>query len=943
MRVIVTADLHLDPFGVFARLGDRSLRVLRCLGDMFAYAVANEIQEVWILGDVFHARRRVPVRELNELTRMLDWARESGIRVTVVAGNHDYVTNAGDESVVAALTPHVHRVVWEGPERVALGDGVQVVFLPWRTSPGDLDRTAKDRAAHRLIAAGHVALEGAVVACGEYQPPCGVAPGRFEGYTFGVFGHYHKPQTVDSPCPEGMHYVGGLCQHDFGDANSARGFVLLDLATGEREMVPSRGPQFVSIAKGATPSAEDVDGNYLRLEGIAPADEDATRRALMAGGAEGVWFQREVVVEDIRRLPVDPSQGIKALMTAYVDHCLGAKDAPALDRDRLLATGGQILEGAETEHPEVKEAGRSGLRVLRVHMQDFLSHQTSAVRLDQPGITVVTGEVDGAMASSNGAGKSALVEALVWGLYGRTVRGATGDEVVRQGAGPAVVAVDLIDAEGKRWTVTRTQDGKSNPLQVREGAQAIACGDKRATQAWIETHLVGMDYDLFARCTLLGQDSPLLLAATDAVRKAALETLAGTEDYPAYRRVATERCKAAGAVAASREQMAVECRGAVCAILDNRLEVGDGPNAPREARVAVEAMVRTKEAQVAPMADLQAQRDALQGDLEGGEQRQVDQAREDLDRRMADASTRLQVAEGALVRARANVKNLQNACPTCKRPYDTASLEASRTTLDLEVNRCAEAVQKHRAALEQLQAAMATMGPERMETSEAELRAQVAELDAQLGQLVWVREDARALRGVIARLDAWEKAQLEALDAREVERYEAFWKEAWGPAGLQSFVLDTLAMHLTAAAQVYVDALTDGELVVRVHTQRTLKEGSLKEDFHVTATDRVGIDHYNQHSAGERQRVDLALAFAIQDLARTRAGCGVQLLILDEACTNIDAVGEGRSHTLLRQRAATMPIVCITHKPWMQEMGDHLVHVVKRGGISSLAGGDASI
>ena len=47
--------------------------------------------------------------------------------------------------------------------------------------------------------------------------------------------------------------------------------------------------------------------------------------------------------------------------------------------------------------------------------------------------------------SSNGAGKSSLMEALCWVLWGKTARGIAGDDVIRTGAKRAEVCVTLLD------------------------------------------------------------------------------------------------------------------------------------------------------------------------------------------------------------------------------------------------------------------------------------------------------------------------------------------------------------------------------------------------------------------------------------------------------------------------------------------------------------------
>ncbi len=58
---------------------------------------------------------------------------------------------------------------------------------------------------------------------------------------------------------------------------------------------------------------------------------------------------------------------------------------------------------------------------------------------------------------SNGSGKSTIFEAIYWVLYGRTIRGYTGDEVTHNGSGFCGVCVDFRDESGQPLCVTRSR------------------------------------------------------------------------------------------------------------------------------------------------------------------------------------------------------------------------------------------------------------------------------------------------------------------------------------------------------------------------------------------------------------------------------------------------------------------------------------------------------
>lgn len=342
MKVGLIADIHLNPYGIFASLGERSARVAHALLDALVYCRQHFVDEVWVLGDLFHNRTRIPVREFNLVRRAFEWAESQGIKVTLVAGNHDYVTTEGDESVLDALTSVVYRVVWKEPLWVHydgkndLGD-VDVLFAPWGKVTND-HMFVPDKRINKLVLAGHMAIQGATAACGEFVPKVGVDPTVLDDFALVVLGHYHKRQQVTPT----IHYIGSLLQHDFGDAGSQRGLTILDTITLDMEFVESTAPKFIVLPADQGINQDVVSGCYVRLDGVDAASEERTKQMLSNFGALDVTFRRPTVVEDTRRLAIDAATPLRDVMRAYVDAKKGN-----LDLDRLMTVGEGILQETE--------------------------------------------------------------------------------------------------------------------------------------------------------------------------------------------------------------------------------------------------------------------------------------------------------------------------------------------------------------------------------------------------------------------------------------------------------------------------------------------------------------------------------------------------------------------------------------------------------------------
>ena len=93
-----------------------------------------------------------------------------------------------------------------------------------------------------------------------------------------------------------------------------------------------------------------------------------------------------------------------------------------------------------------------------VHIENFLSFKLADINLNQPGYTSVIGinnnTVDGA--ASNGAGKTAIFEAINWCLCGETIRGTKDVKNCYTNDG-ALVELNFL-ADDKSFKLIRTKE-----------------------------------------------------------------------------------------------------------------------------------------------------------------------------------------------------------------------------------------------------------------------------------------------------------------------------------------------------------------------------------------------------------------------------------------------------------------------------------------------------
>jgi DNA repair exonuclease SbcCD ATPase subunit len=169
----------------------------------------------------------------------------------------------------------------------------------------------------------------------------------------------------------------------------------------------------------------------------------------------------------------------------------------------------------------------------KLEITNFLSWgDKQTVPLYKQGIVRVEGiNKDEPSADSNMAGKSSIVEALLWCLYARTIRNVRHDAVVNRHA-KNNCCVSLHFRHGDvHYVVSRYRKHKlhRNRLLLFRGSTPLSYRHGDDTQAKLES-ILGCDYEAFAHTTIFGGPRPFALL-TDAEQKKVLESFLHFEKF----------------------------------------------------------------------------------------------------------------------------------------------------------------------------------------------------------------------------------------------------------------------------------------------------------------------------------------------------------------------------------------------------------------------------
>jgi len=131
--------------------------------------------------------------------------------------------------------------------------------------------------------------------------------------------------------------------------------------------------------------------------------------------------------------------------------------------------------------------------ITSVKLHNFLSHKDTELSFDN-GVTVFIGE--------NGAGKSSIIEAITFALFGKTRRGAI-EDVIRDGETQAVTQI-YFEVNGKKYQAIKKIHGSTSPQELLDdNSLPIAKGKEKVSEEIKK--IIGLDYDTLGIASIVPQ------------------------------------------------------------------------------------------------------------------------------------------------------------------------------------------------------------------------------------------------------------------------------------------------------------------------------------------------------------------------------------------------------------------------------------------------------
>jgi DNA repair exonuclease SbcCD ATPase subunit len=162
--------------------------------------------------------------------------------------------------------------------------------------------------------------------------------------------------------------------------------------------------------------------------------------------------------------------------------------------------------------------------------------------------------------------------------------------------------------------------------------------------------------------------------------------------------------------------------------------------------------------------------------------------------------------------------------------------------------------------------------------------------------------------------------------------------KVFGPAGVRAHVLDTVTPYLNDRTRDYLGALADGNIHATWATLTKTAKGELKEKFNIEVVNDKGAENFAGLSGGEKRKVRLATAMALQDMVASRATKPINIFIADEVDHALDESGLERLMGVLERKARERGTVLVISHNSLSDWISEVITVTKTAGIATVSG-----
>lgn len=525
------------------------------------------------------------------------------------------------------------------------------------------------------------------------------------------------------------------------------------------------------------------------------------------------------------------------------------------------------------------------MRITKIELSGVAAHIDTVLALPETGVVLVTGD--------NGSGKSTLIETVPLTMWGKTLRGANLWRDQRLTGSSSIEYNDILYTRcgptGPRcklsWT---TADGTPTKYDTTKDAQIALARELGTMDQWRRS------------CVLSSSDASNFTSVPDAERKRLIESIVGADRLEAGYKEAREDLRT----------------------LERRLDAVKSNM--RVSQVRAEAALKRIEdlaSSSAVIEPVKAPDSAARQGLDDAA-RQVQGEIDSYNGNINDAKSASYTAKASLAVATKAVERLGvGDCPTCQQPIPDdmkASAQESVTSAEYELTKAELDVERMLAGL--------SLELEGLSLERKALQNRIRELDSnEMHYAMYKRNkqnqgDLESRSAEAGKDLALVNMELATLKAELTSVSQAFFVQkaatkTLSTKGVRAPLVGRVLSAIEASANSWLAKICHGDLRLSLKPTSLKADGkSLKDSVALSISTKTSeFRGYANASGGERRRIDIAIMFALAEVAESASGRTNSTLFCDEIFDALDAHGIDAVCAALRELALTRCVVVISH------------------------------
>lgn len=579
------------------------------------------------------------------------------------------------------------------------------------------------------------------------------------------------------------------------------------------------------------------------------------------------------------------------------------------------------------------------MKVTSISIENFLSIEKADIDFDESGLLLIEGynyDVDRA----NGAGKTAILNALSFALYERVPRKITASEMLRRGTKKGCVTVTVVSGAGRFMVKRSRPKGVTFFKEQDTGFEEV-----NLTQAEWEK-ILGITYNQFivsAYCSQSGSSlAPRFLLLNDTDKKQFLLQLLDLEEFSLCKKKADDNIQQLTADTNRIQQSIDILQSKIEAFSESLIDESEVNLQISKLRDAQERLNSSlKELETVPKPDLSKFQQIEDGIL--AKRTEFSKLKERRDMLMS---------KWFELKSQIKPFKTTDTCPTCGTKIDNSH---ARSIHEAEIAQLTEEQKLVKVKIDDIDTRLLEENKINSLAIKLKEKKQKASTDYQQANLQRIDILAK-VQNCKSSITIFEKklndnvnltnkiqnsrleqtklaTQIEGLK-KEIDLQKTV-SSIYSPTGAQAYILDSAIELFNEQIAKYIGILWSN-LTYELQSYKENVRGEVTAKFSESIVMDGRPISLGSLSGGELRALSICADMAILGLLEQQFGIHASPVIFDEAFDGLDANGKEFALDLIKELAQNRQVIVIDHASEMRTAFDKILRVEKRNGISSV-------